>query len=377
MYGYSNKEIIGRSIDILAPENRVGEIAAILARIRLGESVEHFETMRVRKDGSAMRVSITVSPIRDADRVVVGASTITRDMTEARKAFEASRALIEASPDSLVCINSEGMITDANKAMVAVTGVSREELIGTEFSDYFTDPTKAHEIYQRVFSQGVAVDDYALTIRHRDGTLTDVEYGASVHRGTGGDVLAVFAAARDVNKLTEAFTAARSMIESSLDSLVTISPEGRITDVNDATVKVTGVPREELIGTAFSDYFTEPGKANRIYQLVFTEGMALDYPLSMRHRDGSLTEVLYNASTYRDADGIVLGAFAAARDVTKQMHAQRQNAEQQAREREQLVELQHFQRLTVGRELKMTEMKKEIERLRGLLGDGAEPSDQR
>jgi diguanylate cyclase (GGDEF)-like protein/PAS domain S-box-containing protein len=111
------------------------------------------------------------------------------------------------------------------------------------------------------------------------------------------------------------------MIESSLDSLVAISPQGMITDANEATVKVTGIPRVELIGTAFSQCFTEPAKAERIYQLVFTEGMAVDYPLTMRHRDGTLTEVLYNASVYRDAGGKVLGVFAAARDVTAQKQA--------------------------------------------------------
>jgi PAS domain S-box-containing protein len=375
MYGYSSAEIIGRSIDILAPANRVGETNAILARIRSSQTVEHFETIRVRKDGSAIRVSITVSPIRAADGVVVGASTIARDMTEERKAFEASRALIEASHDSLVCINSEGKITDANQATVKITGVSRDELIGTDFSSYFTDPKKGNEIYQRVL-QGTAVEDYPLTIGHRDGTLTDVMYGGSVHRGTGGDVLAVFAAARDVTKLTEAGKAARSMIESSLDSLVAISPEGMITDANEATVAITGVPRDELIGTAFSDYSTDPERANRIYQLVFEKGMAVDYPLSIRHRDGAVAEVRYNASVYRDADGNVLGVFAAARDVTKQLQEQKKNVEQQAREREQLVDLQQFQRLTVGRELKMSELKKENEFLRGLLAEGAAQSDE-
>jgi hypothetical protein len=106
--------------------------------------------------------------------------------------------------------------------------------------------------------------------------------------------------------------------------------------------------------------------------------MAVDYPLSMRHRDGTLTEVLYNASAYRDAGGNVLGAFAAARDVTKKRQAQRENAQQQAKEREQLIELQQFQRLTVGPELKITELRKENERLRALLPKGgAEPDDQR
>jgi PAS domain S-box-containing protein len=164
------------------------------------------------------------------------------------------------------------------------------------------------------------------------------------------------------------------MIESSLDSLVAISPEGRITDANEATVKVTGVPREELIGTAFSDCFTEPEKANRIYLLVFAEGMAVDYPLTMRHRDGTLTEVLYNASVHRDLRGNVLGVFAAARDVTKQMQAQRENAVQQSMEKDRLAELEQFRRLTVGRELKMIELKKEIERLRRYAPvDGTEP----
>ncbi|WP_051973797.1 bifunctional diguanylate cyclase/phosphodiesterase [Cryobacterium sp. MLB-32] len=163
---------------------------------------------------------------------------------------------------------------------------------------------------------------YPLTLRHRDGTLTEVLYNASVYRDASGNVLAVFAAARDVTALRRAFESARSMIESSLDSLVAISPEGLITDANEATVQATGIPRVELIGTTFSDCFTEPEKAEAIYQLVFEKGMAVDYPLTMRHRDGTLMEVLYNASVYRDVDGNVLGVFAAARDVTGVRQAQ-------------------------------------------------------
>src|SRR5664279_5718905 len=245
MYGYSSEEIMGQSIELLSPKDRTGEIKTVLARIKAGEHVHHFETIRIRKDGKLFPVSLSFSPICDTDGQVVGASTIARDVTN-----------------------------------------------------------QAH-----------------------------------------------------------AFDAARGMIESSLDSLVAISPEGRITDANEATVKVTGVPREELIGTAFSDCFTEPEKANKIYQLVFAQGMAVDYPLTMRHKDGTLTEVLYNASVYRDASGNVLGVFAAARDVTKQMQAQRETADEQAKALGRLAELERFQRLTVGRELKMIELKKEIEAL--------------
>jgi PAS domain S-box-containing protein len=366
MYGYSSEEIIGLSIELLSPKDRIGEMKAALAKIKKGEHVHHFETIRIRKDGKSFPVSLSFSPICDVDGQVVGASTIARNVTNQAHAFDAARGMIESSLDSLVAISPEGKITDANEATVKVTGVSREELIGTAFSDCFTEPEKANKIYQLVFAEGMAVD-YPLTMRHHDGALTEVLYNASVYRDASDNVLGVFAAARDVTKQTQAFDAARGMIESSLDSLVAISPEGRITDANEATVKVTGVPREELIGTAFSDCFTEPEKANKIYLLVFAQGMAVDYPLTMRHKDGTLTDVLYNASVHRDIKGNVLGVFAAARDVTKQMQAQRESAAQQAKELDRLAELERFQRLTVGRELKMIELKKEIESLRRLV----------
>ena len=192
----------------------------------------------------------------------------------------------------------------------------------------------------------------------------------------GGTIVGASTIARDVTSQVRAFDSARAMIESSLDSLVAISPDGKITDANEATVKITGIPREELVGTAFSDCFTEPDKANEIYLQAFAQGMAVDYPLTMRHTDGRLTEVVYNASVYHDIKGNVLGVFAAARDVTAQIQAQRESAARQSMELERMAELERFQRLTVGRELRMIELKKEIESLRRLVrideGDLAE-----
>ena len=157
---------------------------------------------------------------------------------------------------------------------------------------------------------------------------------------------------------------ARSLIEASLDPLVTISAEGKITDVNEATVRVTGVERGHLVGTDFSDYFTEPDRAREGYRQVFAQGFVTDYPLTIRHTGGDLTEVLYNASVYKDVAGRVLGVFAAARDVTAQKRAESEVAKQRARELDRLAELERFQKLTVGRELRMIELKKEIEDLR-------------
>ena len=168
---------------------------------------------------------------------------------------------------------------------------------------------------------------------------------------------------------------ARSLIEAGLDSLVTISPEGKITDVNEAMIKVTGVPREGLIGTDFSDYFTEPDKAKEGYRRAFEQGSVTDYPLTMRHQDGTLAEVLYNAAVHRDSSGKVLGLFAAARDVTEQKLAQAELAKQ-ATELDRLAELERFQRLAIGRELKMIELKREMKYLKQFApADGDESRD--
>ena len=114
----------------------------------------------------------------------------------------------------------------------------------------------------------------------------------------------------------------RSLIEASLDPLVTISSEGKITDANTATEQVTGCSRDELIDSDFSDYFTEPDKARKGYQQVFADGFVRDYPLAIRHQSGKITDVLYNATVYRNEAGEIQGIFAAARDITDRKRAE-------------------------------------------------------
>src|SRR5689334_18381288 len=103
-----------------------------------------------------------------------------------------------------------------------------------------------------------------------------------------------------VTTLRQGFPYARNLIEATLDPAVTFSVEGKLTDVNKAMVAVTGVSREQLIGSEIFDYFTEPQRAREGFQVVAAHGVIADYPLTIRHCNGELTEVLYNASTYRD-----------------------------------------------------------------------------
>lgn len=452
-------------------------------------------------------------------------------------------SLIEASLDPLVTISVKGKIMDMNEATVNITGVTREELIGSDFFDYFTEPQMARGVYQEVFAKG-SVADSPLTLRHKNGKLTEVLFNGSVYKDEKGAILGVVIVARDIaeqkwalglrnankelafqneekekranelsiankelayqndekenraaeliianeelayqniekenraaeliianeeleyqNKVKEKKAAALviankelayqndekekraaelviandelafqnmekgkradelviankelayqndekekraneliianeellfqnkekvkradelviadielafqnnekekraneliiadieldfqnkekekrkieneelealsysakvaskyslSLIEASLDPLVTINTEGKITDMNEATVNITGMTREELKGSDFFDYFTEPQMAREVYQEVFAKGSVADSPLTLRHKKGKLTDVLFNGSVYKDDNGNVMGVVIVARDVTDQ-----------------------------------------------------------
>ena len=120
---------------------------------------------------------------------------------------------------------------------------------------------------------------------------------------------------------------ARNLIEASLDPLVTISADGKITDVNRATEDVTGYGRTDLIGSDFADYFTDPGQARAGYKIVLQDGLVRDYPLTVRHRSGRTEDVLYNATIYRNAAGQVQGVLAAARVITELKRAEQARAQ--------------------------------------------------
>src|SRR5258708_6442141 len=193
-------------------------------------------------------------------------------------------------------------ITDVNETMCRMAGRSRNQLIGSSFAGYFTESDRAAEGVRFTFKEG-AVTNYVLTLRAAEGNLVPVSFNAAVFRDTAGKVRGIFASARDITaqkqleaQLQVSQTYTRSLIESNIDALMTTDPLGIITDVNQQMEQLTGCSRDELVGSPFKNYFTDPQRAEQGIRLVLREGKVTNYELTARGKNGRETVVSYNAT---------------------------------------------------------------------------------
>jgi len=252
-------------------------------------------------------------------------------------AEQSFRLLVENVTDyAIIMLDPSGRIASWNPGAEKITGYRQDEILGQYFARFYTPESVNNGDPEQELKQAVEQGrfEYEGWRMRKDGSRFCANIVMSPLRDPQGTLIGFVKITRDLtDKKTDKKKAdyARSLIEASLDPLVTIAPDGKITDVNAATEAATGRSRQALIGTDFCEYFTDPEKARNGYQQVFREGQVRDYPLELRRRDGGTTPVLYNASVYRDENGQVVGVFAAARDITERKRAE-ERIRQQGRE---------------------------------------------
>ncbi len=283
----------------------------------------------------------TLEPTKTATGKVGGllfslVETTTRKRTEDHllRIKDEMTAILENVDNGFMSLDQDWRFIYINSRAASNLGFTPEELIGKNIWEAFPKivGTDAEKHYRRVMKQRNTITFQTC------GILTERWYEEKVYPTAEG--IAIYwtditkrkraeVALEDTNKnleklvqertekLAVAAMYARNLIEASLDPLITISAEGKITDVNKATEIATGYPRAELIGSDFSNYFTEPEKANAVYKRVFTDGFVKDYPSVIRHKSGKVADVLYNATVFKNEAGEVQGVFASARDVTE------------------------------------------------------------
>ena len=301
----------------------------------------------IKEDNSIIWTMVSATPLSFSDWSVL---IVTSDIT-ARKNVEEDlkrhAALLDVSYEAIFSWNFEEGILSWNQGAETLYGYNKKESIGfnshdllkTEFPlefNEFLEKLKKDKIWSgelihtRKDGKKIIVESRLQLIEENSGKTIVIETNHDI-TGRKKSEIKLKETLENLEDMVEERTRElllandynRNLIETSLDPLVTIGPDGTITDVNLATEKVTGYMREELVGTDFAYYFTNPQDAKEGYQHVFKEGTVKDYPLEIKNKDGNLTPVLYNASVYKDEFGEVIGVFAAARDITERKKAEK------------------------------------------------------
>jgi PAS domain S-box-containing protein len=328
MAGYGRAELIGSVFNQYFTNQDAADtgVKQTLAR----GVVTNYELVLRHQSGRKATVSFNASVFRSAEGRVQGIFASARDISEQSRlqgqlaehqAY--NRSLIEASADALFAIAPDGVITDVNEEATRLSRFTRQHLVSSAFADYFTDPGRARAGVQETFDSG-RVLGYELTMVTRHARKITVSFNAGVFTDAAGEPLGILASARDSTaqkqleqQLRDSQVYTRSLIESNIDALMTTDPIGVITDVNQQMEALTGYPRDDLIGSPFKRYFTDPALAEDGIRLVLHEGKVENYELTASSRDGHETVVSYNASAFYDQDHKLQGVFAAARDVTE------------------------------------------------------------
>lgn len=204
LFGYRPEEAIGRPITLIIPPELLHEEAHILARLRVGERIEHFETERVRKDGQRALISLTISPIRDSRGLVIAASKIARDITELRRAEPLRSqlaAIVESSDDAIVSMSLDGMVQSWNQGAVRMFGYQPQEAAGRHISFYIPPELQAEE--EHILAQlrsGGHIDHYDTVRIAKDGRRVSVSLSISPIKDGRGKVMGAAKIARDVTQ---------------------------------------------------------------------------------------------------------------------------------------------------------------------------------
>ena len=362
IFGFTPEEAIGRSITIIIPPDLRDEEATILSRLRRGERIEHFETVRMTKAGRKLNVSLTISPVRDSEGRIIGASKIARDIT-GREQAEQSRnllaAIVDSSDDAIVSKTLDGIISSWNKSAERMFGYTAEEAIGQHIA--LIIPPERHPEESDILARlrrGERIDHFQTARRRKDGTLIDVSLTISPVRDPSGRVIGASKVARDI---TAQKRAEKELLESEQRFRV-------ITDASPIMVWMSGIDKrcyyfnkgwldfvgrtlEQESGNGWAEnvHPEDFDRCLQIYVRNFDARRPFEMEYRIRHHTGQYRWILDRGVPRYAADGTFEGYLGACLDI----HSQKEAAEKAriADETVRLLKIQDEERRRIAREL--------------------------
>jgi PAS domain S-box-containing protein len=363
VFGYSAAELVGRPVTVLIPEERQAEETDILGRLRRGERVEHFETVRVRRDGRRIDVSLTVSPVRDSSGAIIGASKIARDITDNKRAAEALathrewlRVTLSSIGDAVIAADPTGQITFLNPVAEGLTGWSSQEAVGQPLSLVFriiNEKTRepAENVADKVIRSGhvVGLANHTVLIA-RDGTEIPIADSAApilAENGSIQGVVLVFHDVTEARRAEEALAEQKEWLETTLESIgdavIATDPRGNVVFMNPIAEHLTGRRAAEALGLPCDDVFRIANESTRLPAVnpvsrVLAEGavVGLANHTVLISADGTERPIDDSGAPIRNRDGRIVGVVLVFRDVSERRRV--------AIERERLLDMERAAR---------------------------------
>jgi PAS domain S-box-containing protein len=345
LFGYSTEEAVGRPITLIIPPERLDEEGDILARLRAGERVEQFETVRVTREGRRIDVSLTISPIRDAAGRVIGASKIVRDIAEKKRDEEALRLsearfrnFVEQASDGFFLYTRDGTVLDVNRRACEFLGYARGELIGMRVTGI--DPEVTPEQFDEFAEELASGSEITLDSLHRrrDGSTFPVEVRLSPFEADGRSLC--LALVRDITErrrqeqeLEGQRRQFRTLAESIQQLCWMAGPDGHIFWYNQRWYDYTGTTFEEMQGWGWQSVHDpdELPKVQERWTASVASGEPFDMVFSIRGKDGMFRPFLTRVMPVADEQGRFARWFGTNTDISEQKRAEESLRESEER----------------------------------------------
>jgi len=367
LLGFREDEVVEQSLSRFISEEETREFTAALKEV-VERGVTRDAVLNPRSaTGELIPTSLNASALRDSEGRVIGAIGVLRDMRELDKARAYAESLIKNAPDPVFVSDLDGKIIEANDAVSELLGFRRDEVLEQSLSRFISEEetreftAALREVVERGVTRNARLNPRAAT-----GEIIPTTLNASALSDSEGNVIGAIGVLRDMRELDKALSYSQSLIENAPDPVFVSDLEGKILQANDAVSELLGFRRDEVVEQSLSRFISEEETREFTAALreVVARGVTRNARLNPRSATGEVIPTTLNASALRDPEGNVIGAIGILRDMRAYEQVVRDLEQSKIELQEKILDLEKFEEVVVGRELKMIALEKELESLR-------------